>query len=127
MYATETLTSEQIAATGFAVRDVYPTPSVPISVTDLNATPYANGEVTLNWERGNNPKATTFMVEKSTDLTNWTTAGVTTRSKIKLTGFNPGEQVWFRVVSTKNEVYSTPSLTAVIYPVETPSTLSLAA
>ena len=127
VYATETLSSAQIAATGLAVHDDGPSPSYPQEVTDVVATPYANATVKLQWNRGTNPPGTTFIIEKSTDNVNWTLVQLATRSKATLSNFAPGVPMWFRITASKNEVNATPSFPVAIYGATSSVELEIAA
>ena len=127
IYATDTLTSEQIAATGLAVHNNLPTPSMPSEVLDVVAFPSANGNVKLSWDRNGNLTGTTFIIEYTTDMSSWNYAGTTTRSKITLGGYAPGVTTTFRVTAVRNETAATPSLPVTIYQAEGPSLSLLAA
>jgi hypothetical protein len=115
MYATPTITPEQIAAAGFQPRDTTRTPIIPTVPLDLVATPNANGTVKLAWSRNGNPYAVTFVIEESTEGVAWAIAGLTSKRTITLDGYAPGVKKWFRVKASHRDVSSIWSSVVTIY------------
>jgi len=69
-----------------------------------------------------------FVIEESLDgLTNWTSVGMTTKSKITLSGYTPGETRYFRLFAERSERVSSYSEPVVIWPGGGESSLALAA
>jgi hypothetical protein len=117
-----------IAAAGFAVHDTSGTAVVPNQPVDLLATPFSDGTVSLRWGRNGNPNGVSFLIEAREDgSSEWEFVASTTKARLTVNGFAPGEPRWFRVVATKNDLSSLPSNEAPIYPVGGATTLSVAA
>lgn len=98
--------------------NVTPSSAGPVAVPEnLNAVPYSNGDVHLSWNRAGNTSTTAFSIQAQYGVsTTWVQLGATTRSKIVLTGFTPGDQVKFRVFATRGGVSSSPCAPYTIYP-----------
>ncbi|MCE9558034.1 MAG: hypothetical protein K8R88_03705 [Armatimonadetes bacterium] len=105
------------------------TPSTiePKTVTGLLATAFENGEVKLKWNRTGNAQGVIFNIEVSDDSVNWDLLTTSTATKIKLSGYTPGEKKTFRIVATRGELIAGPSNLAVIYDGGSGVSLSLAA
>lgn len=84
---------------------------------NLIAKAKADGSVSITFSRGTNSNNTVFTIEKSTNNgTTWSTAFSSTRTRVKLNGFTPGNTVWFRVYATRNNTVSTPTVPVMIWP-----------
>lgn len=127
VYAKQGLTNAQIASTGLAVHDNYPSPGQVAEPTNLLAKPQVNGYVNLKWNRNGNKSGTTFMLQTSTDSETWSTIYATTKAKATVSFFAPGEQAFFRVIAQRNDEISAPSEAVGIYFVAPGSALSIAA
>lgn len=116
MYATPGVTASEIMTLGLEPRSTSRTPVVPVTPLDVLATPFANGTVKINWNRGGNKYGVLFEIECSdADESNWAVCGTTTKQSITLSGFDPGVPKWFRVRATKNGEYSDYSFNSGIY------------
>lgn len=104
-----------ISATGLQPRATRRTTHSPKRPADLLAIPDALGNVKLKWKRNQNPSNAVFLVETSADLENWNFVSTTTKIKITLTGFPPGQTAYFRVCAQKNGETSHPTPPAAIY------------
>lgn len=121
------VTPEMIAEAAYAVRDTTPTPAVPQMVTELTATPNANGTAVLKWKRNGNKPSVVFIVESKTEGGSWQPVVSTSRTRIVIPGVVPGVTRYFRVLSSRNDVYSPPSSSAIVYGPGSESSLKLAA
>lgn len=115
IYAKQTVTNAMLKAAGLSERNP-PVKRSATTPTDLVATPFANGDVELKWKRNGNPPNAVFTVEVRGSTGGWTALGNFTTTRIKLNGFAPGQEKFFRVTSTRNEQVSGPSNEALIYP-----------
>lgn len=115
VYAKDGLSNAQIASTGLAIHDNYPTPGFVSEPTNLVVKPQTNGYVNLKWSRSGNKSGSTFMVQTSTDNETWNTVFATTRTRCTLSYFAPGEQAFFRVFAQRNDEVSPPSESVGIY------------
>ncbi|MCE9557997.1 MAG: fibronectin type III domain-containing protein [Armatimonadetes bacterium] len=121
------LTAADIAAAGFVPHDTSPTSVVPVMPTNFVANPLANGTVNCSWKRAGNKPAVTFVVEASTDGSNWSVVSLGNKTKVTLTGYTPGNTVNFRVVAARGELRSPASNVSTIYGEGSSSTLQIAA
>lgn len=69
----------------------------------------------LSWERNGNPYSVQFVIEAKVGTGEWEIAAMTTKAKITLENYVPGQEASFRVYAQKNELESSPSNVAVIY------------
>lgn len=128
IYKNPSVTPAMIALLGLEPRDTSPTPSVPFTPTSFEATPFADGSVNFSWNRNGNSRNTNFVIEQKNPGGEWSVLTTTTKTKISLFGFNPGEEKWFRVYATVNGQVSAPSFEDPIYAAAPSSpTLSVAA
>jgi len=83
---------------------------------ELCATAFGKGAVHVKWDRAGAPFSTTFTLEArvGTDRT-WVLVAATSKSRVTLTNYAPGEQVLFRVRANRGGKTSPPSNLAVIY------------
>lgn len=115
VYPNPAVTDAMLVALGFSPRPVK-TVTTPVTPTVINAFPTTLGEVKLQWARSGNKKSgVIFVVETSTDGTNWTFLASTTRVSYVATGFAPGVPAWFRVKATTSTASSLPSASTSIY------------
>jgi len=83
----------------------------------LCANAFANGTVLVKWNRAGAPFSTTFTLEARVGTSKtWVLVAATSKSRVTLTGYKPGEQVLFRVQASRGGKTSPPSNVAVIYP-----------
>jgi len=115
IYNNPAVTSEMIAAAGYAVHDDSGTPITPNQPLDLLANPFADGSVNLKWKRNGNPQGVTFLVEARTETGDFEFVTSTGKAKVTVNGFAPGVGMWFRVTASKNDLTSLPSNEAPIY------------
>lgn len=95
--------------------------SAAITPTNPVANAFPNGDVVIRFGRNGNSSSTVFTVERSRDLgETWTSVFSSARTRVKLSGYTPGETVWFRVFATRNGTVSAPTVPAMIWP-DTPS------
>jgi hypothetical protein len=127
VYANALLTEAEIAATGLAIHDTQPTPVTvgPISNPVVNA--FADATAVLTWDRNGNPQGVIFEVESSTNGTDWSFWGSTTRRKAELSGVTPGVTRWFRIRAAKSGQASAWSVPVAAYGPEEGMGLQLAA
>lgn len=128
IYNNPSVTPAMIALLGLEPRDTSYTSAIPYTPTGFEATPNADGSVNFKWNRnGNSPRAT-FIIEQKNPGGEWSVLTTTTKTKVSLFGFNPGEEKWFRVYATVNGQVSAPSFEDPIYAAAPSSpTLSVAA
>jgi hypothetical protein len=88
----------------------------PHKPQNLYARPSVDGEVELNWSRGDNAYGVTYLIEAQRADEPWRLVLATTKTRIKLRGFAPGIKTAFRVTATHNETFSIPCATVFIYP-----------
>lgn len=93
------------------------TPPIAVTpVTDVIGVGQSNGVNQLSWNRNGNRSGTTFVVEyRIGNAGDWNFAGVTTRSKFSHTGQTPGQEVWYRIISSRAGVNSVPSDPEAVY------------
>jgi hypothetical protein len=115
LYNNPAVTNEALVAAGLAPRDTTKTHHSPQEPRDLLAKPFANGMVQLSWNRAGNVKWMQFLVETRTEDGAWTSAMITSRTRVKLHGFTPGQTRWFRVLAIRDDQKSLPSNEASIY------------
>ncbi|MCE9557330.1 MAG: hypothetical protein K8R88_00110 [Armatimonadetes bacterium] len=87
----------------------------PVTVSELIATPYANGEVKLKWNRSGNAETIVFNIEMSEDAQSWRLIENTNRASISLSGFAPGVTKYFRIVAKRGKFKAVASTAAAIY------------
>jgi len=97
---------------------VTPTPYGPVQTpTNLVATGYQTGEVSIKWDRTGNATSTVFSVEAQyLNDTDWVLLGTTTKTRFTSDGHAPGDQVKFRVTAARGATESTPTAPFVLYP-----------
>ena len=116
MYATPTVTGSAITSLGLAPRSETRTPVIPFQPQDLLATPFADGTVKITWSRGDNKYGVVYQIEAAgADATEWAMIQSTTKTKVTLSGMNPGTPMWFRVRATKGTLASEYSFPSGIY------------
>jgi hypothetical protein len=125
-YAHPGITSGDLAAAGLAI-PATPGATVPQTPTSLVASPSADGDVLLTWNRSGNRYGVSFAVQVRGETGDWSVVAVVTAAKARLSGFTPGVAKWFRVVAVNKGVESTPSLEVSVYHDSAPAELSLAA
>ena len=98
--------------------NVTPTPYGPVPVpTEFSALAMSNGGVSFLWNRNGNPSTTTFALEaKYGTSSEWVLVTNTTKTRLTLGGFTPGDQVTFRVTASRGGETSLPSTEVLIYP-----------
>jgi hypothetical protein len=126
-YANPGLTDADIVAAGLEPRDTVRTRHEPKEPLNLLAHPKANGTVQLVWERNGNSMGTIFEIDQRTEQGHWQQVVSTTKRRITLSGYKPGEGMWFRVRATWNGTTSVPSNEAPIYHADEDSPLEVAA
>ena len=118
------VSDSMVSAAGLEPRDSVRTPVAALQPTELMVTPFADGNVQLKWNRNGNASGMNFIIEAAVDGESWTIVNSTSKTRITLSGYAPGNQVFFRVRATKDGNVSEPSNTEAIY-LPTPSTTSL--
>ncbi|MEQ1822448.1 MAG: fibronectin type III domain-containing protein [Fimbriimonadaceae bacterium] len=121
------MTPELVTATGLAPHDEIQSPIEPDQPTDLIVTPFADGQVKLEWKRNDNPCGVIFVIEASIADAPWVQVFCTKRANVKIPGFTPGVKATFRVLATNRGQFSFPSLPASIYVQPAPVGLRLKA
>jgi hypothetical protein len=95
----------------------------PVTPASLLATPHADGVNTLKWSTAGNKSATTYLIlskpitapgSAATD-DGWAIIGSTTRSAFKHFGVTPGAPMAYRVMASRADNVSNPSLPATVY------------
>lgn len=127
IYSSPAVDDTSITALGLAPRSTSRTPITPQQPLGLIAVPSPTGQCELSWSRNGNPYSVQFVVETRVEAGDWTVAGITSKAKVNLTGFVPGETTYFRVYAQKNDENSVPSNIAVIYEGGELTALSVAA
>ncbi|MCE9557950.1 MAG: fibronectin type III domain-containing protein [Armatimonadetes bacterium] len=112
---------------GITVKSSSTTKAVPVTVTGLIATGFANGSVKLKWNRNGNVARIVFLIEASFDGTTWNQVNAGNATKVTLTGFAAGTPVWFRVVSSTSTRKSAPTTAVNLYGSSESVSLKLAA
>ncbi len=115
-YATPTVTDAMINALGLSPRSTSKVKVRPIAPAKLTAAILPTTEISLSWSRSGNPQGTTFAVETQSATGAWTTAGITTKAKLVLSGVTAGTPTNFRVTAVKDDVASAASPVATAYP-----------
>lgn len=115
VYATPTITDEQLADAGLAIRSKPGkiTPTTPLALT---AVPNTDGTVALKWKRNGNPQGVMFTISVSDDSETWSNIAVTQAARFTLAGYKAGVQKYFCVTATTRGVNSPASLPVIIYP-----------
>jgi hypothetical protein len=127
IYNNPDVTNQMIAEAGYAVHDTAPTKHFPSQPSSLIATPDASGTVLLGWDGGSNVYGTSFVIEgRASESDPWTFVTTTTRQRVSVAGFTPGQTYWFRVSASHNGQNSTASMPVAIWG-ETQVTLEVAA
>lgn len=115
----------QLAVAPHTVKRTKTAPAQPVS---LIATPDAAGVVTLTWEKNGNNSGTTYQIQtQEPGASAWTIVGTTTRAKFVFTGNPVGSELSFRIVATRRELFSQPSLPVTIFANGDSSSLQIAA
>lgn len=128
IYNNSAVTDTMIASAGYEPRDTNRSKQFPFTPTDVIATPFANGNVELKWNKGQNTYGSVYVIEARFGEGDWAVVYQTTKSKVTLTGFNPGDLAWFRISAIRNEESSAPTEEVVIYaPTPEATTLRAAA
>lgn len=115
MFAKTGMTPGLVTATGLVPHDEIQSPIEPDEPTYLIATPFADGQVKLEWKRNANPYGVIFVIEASIDGAPWAQVFATKRATVKIPGFTPGVKTTFRVKASNRGQFSAPSLPATIY------------
>lgn len=105
------------------------TTSGPVTiVTNLTVNGCSDGVNKLTWNRNGNAQGTNFIIEsKVQGSANWFFTASTTKSSFNHTNQIPGEQIWYRVISTRAGVNAGPCTPASAYPNTGDTELKLAA
>jgi hypothetical protein len=127
IYNNPSVTPSMIAALGLAPRATTRTMHQPKVPQNLIAFPYASGDVTLKWSKGENVYGAVYIIEAKTETGDWEQVYSTTKQKATLSGYTPGVATWFRVRSARNNAISGASNESPIYHAAEPVTLSMAA
>lgn len=128
IYNNAAVTDVMIAQAGYAVYDTGPTPVVPQQPLDLLVEAFSDGYIKAAWDRNGNPSGVVFNIEtREEGSSEWVIAASTTRSRLQLPGFAPGQQVWFRIRATHRDLVSAPSNEFAIYPSGGSTQLQIAA
>ncbi len=116
IYANPAVDDEALLKANLAPRPTHSSAKPLQQVTGLLATASANGDVLLKWNRSGNTPTVTFVVEaQSAPSGPFNFAVSTTRTRITLSGYEPGQTVTFRVRATRTSASSAPSNLATIY------------
>lgn len=101
---------------GLTVKDMQPTPLHPYEPKNLTAKAKSNGDVDLDWERGENKQGMQFVVElRKKDAVDFTMVDIVTATKYVHKGQTPGENQTYRIRARKGDSYSDPSNEATVY------------
>ena len=95
----------------------------PVTPASLLATPHADGFNALKWHPAGNKPSTTYVIlakpvtspTSATTEDGWAMVGTTTRSAFKHMGVTPGAPMAYRVMASRAENISNPSLPATVY------------
>lgn len=102
---------------GITVKDASPSPTNPITPTELLVNPNANGTNKLSWNRNGNPQGTIFIIESQEKPgMPWTLIGTTTKASFDHTKQTPGKTQYYRVCAQRTDLISQPSSEVVVYP-----------
>jgi hypothetical protein len=113
----EELTEAEVREAGLNPRERRGSRIRPLRPEELQAQPNANGTVLLHWKPGGNPYRVTYLVEVSAEgREDWKVLLTTTKTRVRVRGFAPGVERWFRVSAAHSEQTSASSNTSVIYP-----------
>lgn len=116
IYNDPSVTNQMISDAGYAVHDDTPTKHYPSQPSSLLATPDASGTVLLTWDGGANVYGVTYVIEgRASDSDPWGFVTSTTRQRLSVTGFTPGQTYWFRVSASHNGQNSIASLPVAIW------------
>ena len=126
-YANPAVPSNLIAALGLPVHEGGRTPVVPVPPADLVAVGESNGDNGLKWKRNGNAGSVVFLLEESLDGAVWSLFGMTKKTKFTHTDQVPGTTKYYRVRGSANGIISSPSNSAVVYPLGLGAELHLAA
>lgn len=98
------------------------------TVTGLDVLGCDDGVNKLTWNRNGNADGTTFIIEFSKNGgTTWAFAGAVGKVGFNHTGQTPGQTTWYRVISNRASVSSSPSTPVIAYPYGGETTLQIAA
>lgn len=101
-------------------------PVVP--VTSLVGVGQSDGVNQLRWNRNGNSQGTTFIIEyRLGGSVDWQFAGVTTKIRFSHINQIPGQEIWYRVISSRAGVNSVPCTPEAIYGNDGDGSLSIAA
>jgi len=126
VYNNPAVTPGMISALGLTPRATTRTVYEPKVPQNLQSFPSVNGDVKLTWSKGENTYGAVYIIESRTETEDWVQVYSTTKQKATLTGYTPGNTVWFRVRACRNDAVSSPCNQVAIYHDITPP-LSLAA
>ena len=127
LYANPAVTDKMLTQAGFAERPVYGSRTTPKQPTGLVANAFSDGNVSLKWNRNGSSRSAIFTVWATDSTGAWDVVTSTTKTKITVSGFTPGQFATFKVVSSVNNLTSAPSNLASIYEVGGTTALSIAA
>jgi hypothetical protein len=114
--ARPTVTDANILELGLLPRKGTPGPRVPVTPTDLVATPKSSGEIVLRWSRGANTPTTQYTVETSeTPNGPWFPAAFAVGVRVTTPAYAIGVPRFFRVFATRSGQDSDPSEPVVVY------------
>lgn len=116
MYINPSITDDLVAAAGFPPHETGRTHHSPHIPLNLEVMPFVNGRVKLKWKKGANRYGAVYVVEARIGDEDWKIITHATRPEVTLSGFEPGQEVWFRVYASRNGQVSVPSQSVVIYP-----------
>ncbi len=127
IYLNPAVSPEMIAALGLQPRATTRSKQTPKTSEELVATLTGTGEVKLVWKRGENTYGAVYVIESKIGNGVWTQVSTTTKTRIILEGFPPSTAAWFRIRTTRNGLWSSPSNNASIYAPEAEFALHIAA
>lgn len=115
IYGVQGLPDSLITETGLSPIAPTHTKQKPEAPKDLAATPNAIGTVQLKWDGNGNTRGAHYLVEALIPGEEWKLVATTTKHRITLAGFPPGQPRFFRVSASRNEMTSLPSNLSAIY------------
>lgn len=127
LYANPSLDDAALTKAGFAPRPVKGGRTTPKTPTDLVATAFSDGRVSLKWGRNGSSQATVFTVWAIGSTGDWHAVSSGTKTKVTIPGFTPGQFQSFKVTASVNNQTSPASNIASIYESGSTVTLSVAA
>ena len=91
------------------------TKTPPTTPLDLTANADGLGVVSLKWKRSGNNSTTQFLIETQTSPGgDWTLTGATTKVRFSYQAV-PGSYLGFRIIASRDDLVSTPSVPAVLW------------